>query len=91
MKMIDTQYDFLFDDDSELQKLKREYETLYIAHITLLEECLRSNLYALRIAKGEVDAPVRTQEEQIKRIEEKIRGYNQQKQSADTAKRRSNE
>jgi len=89
--MMDKQYDFLFDNDTPLEELKREYETLYIAHITLIEECLRSNLYALRIAKGEVDPPVRTDEEAIKRIEEKIRGYNQQKQSADIAKRRTNE
>ncbi|MHA2054594.1 MAG: hypothetical protein ACW99F_13460 [Candidatus Hodarchaeales archaeon] len=88
--MLDIQHEFLFDHDSDFDKLKREYESLYIAYITTLEEVLRSQSYALRIAKDEIEPPVRTKEEQIKHLEEKIRGLNQQKLSADIAKRRSN-
>ena len=89
--VLDIQHDFLFDTDSDVEKLKREYETLYIAHITLLDEVMRSNMYALRIAKCEVEAPTRTKEDQIKHLENKINGLQQQKQSADIARRRSNE
>ena len=89
--MNENQHEFFFGDEEKFKKLMRENETWYIMATALLDSELRRAHYALRIAKGEIEPAALTKEELITKLEDRIRGYNQQKQSADLAKRRTNE
>ena len=80
------EYDVTFDDPEEPKISSYEYSLLYDAHMALLEECIKSKLYSLRVMRGEEQAW--PDKDRIKHVEQKIQGYKLQKISINKARRR---
>ena len=81
------EYDITFDGDpDEPQIPSHEYNLLYDAHMALLEECIKSKLYSLRVLRGEEEAW--SDKDRVKHVEQKIQGYKLQKQSITKARLR---
>ena len=81
------EYDVILDGDPDEPMItSTEYNLLYDAHMALLEECIKSKLYSLRVLRGEEEAW--SDKDRVKHVEQKIQGYKLQKQSITKARLR---